>query len=216
MSLPHRQFCFLQATEVNAASPRYVEVGARSAVSCRCRLRDNFTGDTHLAFMNYLIAVLPSRDRAEAAHNALQDASTRRTSILGQGYQSADDFGFIDPKNTAENRINKLAYWLIPFGFVAGYAFNQLSGIEIFSVLNDVGNHIIGGVLGAIAGGIGAVMTGGTVGATGAGDALAYRNRLNAGKYIVVAEGDAEELRRATTILSQFEPENLQGYQEQG
>lgn len=167
--------------------------------------------------MNYLIAVLPNRDRAEAAQNALQDTEMGdRTSILGEGYQSADEFGFINPQDTAENRINKLSYWLIPFGFAAGYAFNLLTGIEIFRFLGDVGNHVVGGILGAIAGGIGALMTGGTVGALGAGDALAYRNRLNAGKYLVVAEGNPDELRRATSILSQFQPENLQGYREQG
>ncbi|MFQ3585767.1 MAG: hypothetical protein SNJ85_12745, partial [Cyanobacteriota bacterium] len=57
---------------------------------------------------------------------------------------------------------------------------------------------------------------GGGVGlSSGSGDALAYRNRLNAGKYLLILQEDTEaRIREATRILRQFEPENLQGYTE--
>jgi hypothetical protein len=108
-----------------------------------------------------------------------------------------------------------LSSWLIPFGFVAGYAFNVLTGIEIFPIGN-LGNHLIGGLLGAASGALGAYFVGGGVGlSVGSGDALPYRNRLNAGKYLIVVKGTEELTRQATRILRQFEPENLQGYAEQ-
>ena len=167
--------------------------------------------------MNYLIAVLSDRIQAEEAYSALEKENlpTEQISILGKGYQSADEFGFIEPNQQAGKQSSKLAYWLIPFGFVAGYAFNLLTGIEIFSSLGSVGNHIIGGALGAASGALGALFVGGAVGWTvGSGDALAYRNRLNAGKYIVVVKGTDAVVRQATRILRQFEPENIQGYKE--
>jgi hypothetical protein len=103
----------------------------------------------------------------------------------------------------------------VPFGFIAGYAFNYLTGIEILSALGTVGNHIIGGLLGAASGALGAYLVGGGVGLTvGSGDALAYRNRLNAGKYLIVVKGTEELNRQATRILRSFEPENIQGYAE--
>lgn len=167
--------------------------------------------------MNYLIAVLSDRFQVEAAYTALEKENFPKDNItiLGQGYKTADEFGFIHPNKQAGKQSKKLLYWVIPFGFAAGYAFNLLSGIEIFSWAGAIGNHVIGGILGAASGGLGAVLVGGAVGFTvGSGDALAYRNRLNAGKYIIVFKGTEAQMKEATRVLRQFEPENIQGYTE--
>jgi len=167
--------------------------------------------------MNYLVAVLSNKQQAEAAYSALKQENLpmERITILGQGYQSADEFGLIEPNQQAGKQSGRLAYWLIPFGFVAGYLFNLLTGIEILGWAGGIGNHIIGGILGAASGALGALLVGGAVGWTvGSGDALAYRNRLNAGKYLIVAKGDEAVVRQTTRVLRQFEPENIQGYVE--
>lgn len=166
--------------------------------------------------MNYLVAVLPDRVQAEQAYSALEQEGlpTEQVNILGKGYQSADEYGLLDPNLQARKNALRQAYWLVPFGFVAGYAFNLLTGIEIFPI-GSFGNHVLGGLLGAASGALGAVLVGGGVGLTvGSGDALPYRNRLNAGKYLIVVKGSEELTQRATRILRQFEPENLQGYTE--
>lgn len=167
--------------------------------------------------MNYLIAVLSNRVQAEAAYSALEQAGLAdgQIDILGNGYKSADEYGLIDPNQQARKGATRLAYWTVPFGFAAGFAFNLLSGIEISAAIPPIGNHIIGGLLGAASGGLGAYFVGSGVGLTaGSGDALPYRNRLNAGKYLLVVKGTEELTRRATSILRQFEPENIQGYSE--
>ncbi|MGJ3245734.1 MAG: hypothetical protein ACFE0I_06620 [Elainellaceae cyanobacterium] len=167
--------------------------------------------------MNYLIAVLSDRIQAEEALTALenQNLPSEQVSILGKGYQSADEFGLIDPNEQAGKQSQRLAYWVIPFGFIAGYAFNVLTGIDIISSAGGVINHIIGGILGAASGALGALLVGGAAGWTvGSGDALPYRNRLNAGKYLIVVKGTDDVIRNATRILRQFEPENIQGYSE--
>jgi hypothetical protein len=167
--------------------------------------------------MNYLVAVLPDRMQAEAAYTALEQEglTPAQVKILGRGYQSADEFGLIDPKQPAQKGINQLSSWLIPFGFIAGYLFNLLSGIEIFAWAGGLGNHILGGILGALAGAMGAFFVGGGVGlSVGGGDALAYRNRLDAGKYLIIVTGTEDLTRQATAVLRRFEPENLQGYAE--
>ncbi len=76
--------------------------------------------------MNYLIAVLPDRMQVEAAYSALaqEGLSSQQIDILGSGYKSADEFGLIDPNQQAKKGAKRLFYWLVPFGFVAGYAFN--------------------------------------------------------------------------------------------
>jgi hypothetical protein len=44
------------------------------------------------------------------------------------------------------------------------------------------------------------------------GDALPYRNRLNAGKYLVVVKGSDVVIRRAMKILRPLPTESLQNY----
>ena len=122
-----------------------------------------------------------------------------------------------DPDATADEQSTLLAYWTIPFGFIAGVAFSILSGLHTFAWAGEVGNYLISGFLGAASGGLGAFMVGRLVGWTvGSGDAIAYRNRLNQGKYLIIAEGTDELVRQATRILRQYDPENIQGYSLQG
>lgn len=167
--------------------------------------------------MNYLITVLADRSQAETARTELQQDGipSDKITILGKGYRSADDFGLLDPDIQAKQGVKKLAYWVIPFGFIAGYVFNVLTGIQLFSFTSPIAEHIIGGILGGASALFGAFIVGGGVGLTvGSGDALTYRNRLNAGQYIIVTRGSDGLIRQATKILRGFEPEYIQGYQE--
>lgn len=165
--------------------------------------------------MNYLIAVLNNRIEAEEAYTSLekQGLPMKQISILGKGYKSADEFGLLDPKIQAKKQIKQMAYWLIPFGFAAGYTFNSITAIEIFPWAGSVGNHIIGGIFASIAAAMGSIVVGGGAGfLSGSDDALPYRNRLNQGKYLIVVKGAEGLTKQATPILKQFNPENIQGY----
>jgi hypothetical protein len=165
--------------------------------------------------MNYLIAVLSDRIQAEEAYTALEKAGIGqdRIAILGKGYKSADEFGLIDPTEQAKKQAIFMAIWLVPFGFFGGYGFDLITGLDTFSWAGEPFNHIIGGFLGAIGGAMGSFFVGGGVAlSTSGGDALPYRNRLNAGKYLVVVKGSEVLKMQATNILRQFNPENLQGY----
>lgn len=162
--------------------------------------------------MNYLVAVLSDRIKAEAAYLELEKESIK-SSILGKGYKTADEFGLIDPNEQAKKQARFMAFWLVPFGFFAGVTFSVITGLQTFAWAGEIGNHLIGGLLGAVAGGMGSIFSGGGVGlVVGSGDALPYRNRLNAGKYLIVVQGPESLCREATRILRQFEPENIQGY----
>jgi len=164
----------------------------------------------------YLIAILPNRFQAEEAYTALEKAGIpqKQISILGKGYKTADEFGFIDPALVAKKRALLMGAWLLPFGFAAGYTFNVITNYQLFDWAGVIGNHIIGGFFGAIAGVMGAVFVGGGVGlSTGSGDALPYRNRLDAGKYLVVVSGEENLKNKAKNILETFNPENIQAYQ---
>ena len=165
--------------------------------------------------MNYLIAVLPDRIKAEEVYTALEKANipSQQMTILGKGYQTADEFGLIDPNKKAKKRALQMAYWLVPFGFAAGYTFNLITGLDTFDWAGEPGNHILGGILGAIGGAMGSIFVGGGVGlSSDSGDSLPYRNRLNAGKYLIVVKGSESLKNKATEIIRQFQPENIQNY----
>lgn len=166
--------------------------------------------------MNYLVAVLPDRIQAESAYLGLEKEGINST-ILGRGYKTADEFGLIDPKEEAKKQVRLMAFWLIPFGFFAGFTFSLITGLDTFAWAGEIGNHVIGGLLGAGSGAMGSVFVGGGVGlVAGSGDALPYRNRLDAGKYLIVVQGSETLTRQATRILRQYDPENIQGYAENG
>lgn len=173
--------------------------------------------NAQVLLMNYLIAVLKDRIEAEEAYLALEKEGlpVNTISILGKGYKTADEFGFIDPNTEAKKQAMQLAYWTIPFGFLAGYAFNLQTGIQMIEAAGPLGNHVIGGLFGSIAGAMGSFFVGGGMSLiSSSGDALPYRNRLNEGKYLIVVKGSDSLTKQATGILRKFEPESIQGYVE--
>jgi hypothetical protein len=164
---------------------------------------------------NYLVAVLSDRIQAESAYTLLeqQGLPLKQITILGRGYKTADEFGLIDPNEVAQKQAKLMATWLIPFGFLAGIGFNLATNLQTFAWAGEIGDRLIAGLLGAIGGAMGSVFIGGGGGiAFGSGDALPYRNRINAGKYLIVVEGSQLLLQQATTILRKFDPENIQSY----
>ena len=166
--------------------------------------------------MKYLVAVLGDRIAAEAAYTTLEKAGVPmdRVAILGRGYKTADEYGLIDPKVQAIRQMKLMALWLVPFGFFAGVAFNLSTEFAIIGTPRY--DQLLGGVLGAIAGAMGSFFIGGGGGiAFGSGDALAYRNRLDQGKYIIVVEDPEFLNQNAVRLLKDYAPEYLQGYAEQ-
>ncbi len=165
--------------------------------------------------MNYVIAIVADRIQAEAAYVELEKEGlpTSQISILGSGYKTADEFGFIDPKIPARKQAIRMAFWLVPFGFLGGWLLNVATHYELVPAIGSVGNHLLGGLLGGIGGGMGSFFIGGGVGLSlGGGDALPYRNRLKEGKYLVVVSGNPNVTNKASRILRQLQPESLQGY----
>ena len=169
--------------------------------------------------MSYLVAVLSDRIKAEEVYTALEKASITmdKVDILGRGFKSADEYGLIDPNEEAWKQIKRMALRIIPFGFVGGFTFNLITCLNTFPWAGTSGHQIIGGALGAVGGAMGSFFIGGGVGiGFGSGDALSYRNRLNAGKYLVVVKGSEGLIAQSSRIIRPLRPENMQGYTEPG
>lgn len=165
--------------------------------------------------MNYVIAVLADRLRAEAASADLKGEGIppEQIYILGQGYDIPEEFSFVNPKQTAWKRAKRMAVWLVPFGFIGGWLFNVSTQYQLVPEVGVIGNHVIGGLLGAIGGAMGSFFVGGGIGLSfGGNDSLPYPKYIKEGKYLVVVGGAPNITNKATRILRQLAPENLQGY----
>lgn len=163
--------------------------------------------------MDYLIAVFPNRIEVEKAYTALEKANLplKQISIVGKGYKTATELGFIDPEEKARKNAIRMAFWLIPFGFFGGFTFDAITNLDTFAWAGTPGDHIIGGILGAISGAMGSFFVGGGIGlAVGSEDnSLALRNRIDAGKYLIMVQGSDSLKREVASILRTFNPENL-------
>lgn len=165
--------------------------------------------------MNYVIAVLPDRIQAEAAHTALESEGLpmNQVTLLGTGYKTVKEFEFLDPGRNARKRALLMALWLVPFGFIGGVAFNLSTQYDLIESLGRLGNEILGGVFGAIAGAMGSFFIGGSLALTNSNsEGLPYGDYLSKGKYLVVVSGAPNITNQATRILKQLKPENLQSY----
>jgi hypothetical protein len=163
---------------------------------------------------SHRIAVLTIRVQSEAAYTALEqvELTIEQIDILGKEYQSADKFGLINSNDEAEKQMNQLSTWMMPFGFAAGYLFNLVTSIEIISWSGTIGNHIVGGFFGAAVGTSGAFASGTLSGwTTGSGDAIAYRNRLNAGKYLIIARVLMRLLKRPLNCSGNISQKTCKG-----
>ncbi len=166
--------------------------------------------------MNYLVAVMEDRLKAEEAYAALGAANLPADSvaILGRGFQSADDYGLIDPNPPAWRQVRLMMLWLVPFGFAAGFLFNIITGLDTFSWAGRLGNQVIGGWLGAISGAMGAFFMGGGPSLVIAGNPNPpYRQRLEQGQFLVVVRGSEAMVRQASPVLKQLRPNAMQDYQ---
>jgi hypothetical protein len=157
--------------------------------------------------MQYLVALLPDRLQAEAVYSALEEAGLplEAVALVGRGYRDVADY----PLPQGGWRPNFFTYWLVPFGFVGGVGFSLLTGLETFTSWAGVwGNHLLGGLLGAVAGGMGSVVVGGGLGQLAQWGLPNYVQAVKQGKYVVVVQG-AGLVNRAKGIVLRFQPQSL-------
>ncbi|TVQ49561.1 MAG: hypothetical protein EA365_00345 [Gloeocapsa sp. DLM2.Bin57] len=163
--------------------------------------------------MNYLIAVFANRIKAEEAYTALEKVgfSADQVKIVGKGYLDLEQLPLFNSLQKGKTRAIQMAYWLVPFGFAAGYLFNSLTKIYLFDWTSELGNHLVGGVFGAIAGAMGSIFVGGGVGLSDQNEETTfYNNQLKLGKYLVVIVDTSSPIsNQARQILVSCQPDSL-------
>jgi hypothetical protein len=165
---------------------------------------------------NYLAVTLATEEDATSAYRALREnkISKKKLTLLGPGKLLPSESKIYDPNQAVRTQIKRMLFWLVPFGFFAGFTFNQMTGLTILESANPWVNSLIGGFLGAPSGLLGAVFMGGGVKlfSRDPEDQL-FSKRVAAGKYILVLMGSELDLRQANRILRSHPYEIIQAYE---
>ncbi len=96
----------------------------------------------------------------------------------------------LNPKFSRQQRQKNMAIWLIPFGFLSGLTFVQMTGLTTFSKLGmgPLGETLLGGLLGMGSGWIGSYVAAGSV-SPDSNDYVNTLRKLNEqGKWLLLLE----------------------------
>ena len=154
------------------------------------------------AFDQAVVASYESHRDAETAVRRLSNGGLPITkiSIIGRNFETHEDIqGFYRPADAALDGAGEGAWVGGLFGLMLG-----AMGFFVFPVVG--GLMIIGPLAGLVAGaiggaGVGALINGLVASGIPRNQALKYQERLEAGEFLVVLHGTAEETTRAHEIL---------------
>ncbi len=105
-------------------------------------------------------------------------------------YQKFEDIRILNPKLDRKLRQKDMSKWLMPFGFIAGIAFSNMTNLSTFSFLglNNIGESLIGGLLGMVSGYLGSVFASASININRNKELRPIINLNKEGKWLVLLE----------------------------
>jgi len=148
---------------------------------------------------------------AEAAVRSLISGGVpmREISIIGRNFETFEDVqGFYRPSDAALNGAGTGAWVGGFFGLMwAAMGFFVIPVIGPVLVLGPLAGLVAGAIGGA---GIGALVSGLVAAGVPKDQALKYQSRLQAGEFLILVRGTADDIARSSEILDRTEHTDLQ------
>ena len=103
---------------------------------------------------------------------------------------SFNNVKLLNPDLARKDRQKTLATWLIPFGFIAGLSFSQMTDLKTFA---DMGfpnqlEKLLGGLVGMISGALGSFFSDGGISQETVDDLRAIRKKSKEGFWLLILE----------------------------
>ena len=103
---------------------------------------------------------------------------------------SFNNIKLLNPSLARKDRQKTLATWLIPFGFIAGLSFSQMTDLKTFA---DMGfpnqlEKLLGGLVGMISGAMGSFFSAGGISQETADDLRALQKKSEEGFWLLILE----------------------------
>ncbi|KGG01385.1 hypothetical protein EU97_0429 [Prochlorococcus marinus str. MIT 9311] len=104
--------------------------------------------------------------------------------------QLIEEIRILNPKLDRKLRQKDMSRWLMPFGFIAGIAFTNMTNLSTFSFLglNNIGETLIGGLLGMGSGYLGSVFSAASINLNRNKELRSIINLNKEGKWLVMLE----------------------------
>jgi uncharacterized membrane protein len=153
-----------------------------------------------------VIGIYKSMDDAEKAIRALDAAKfpIRQASIVTKDIASEKKVhGYVTACDVSKQGAATGAWVGGIFGLLIGAAFMFVPGVGPVIVAGSLASALLGGVEGAVAGAaLGGILSGLAAWGVSKQHILKYEEVVKGGKYLVIAHGSADDVKKAQQILS--------------
>ena len=104
--------------------------------------------------------------------------------------QLIEEIRILNPRLDRNIRQKDMSRWLMPFGFLAGIAFSNMTNLSTFSFLglNTIGESLIGGLLGMGSGYLGSIVSSSSININRNKELRSIINFNKEGKWLVLLE----------------------------
>ena len=111
----------------------------------------------------------------------------------GEGFINQVNFNdvkLLNPNLARKDRQKALATWLMPFGFIAGLSFSQMTDLKTFSEFGfpNQFEKLLGGLVGMISGWLGSFFSAGGINEENNDDIRALRKKSEQGFWLLILE----------------------------
>ena len=140
--------------------------------------------------MAICVVVLADAETAECLSRGLQESDLplmQCLTIPPQG-DAIDRVEMLNPNLTRQRRQKAMARWLMPFGFLAGLTFTQITTLTTFDSFGPWGQPVIGGLLGMGSGLMGSYAAAASVNSENEDGVRILRNRREEGRWLLLLE----------------------------
>ena len=105
-------------------------------------------------------------------------------------YQEMKNIRILNPKLDRKIRQKDMSKWLMPFGFIAGISFSNMTNLSTFNFLglNNIGDYLIGGLLGMGSGYLGSIVSAASINLNRNKELRSVINLNKEGKWLVLLE----------------------------
>jgi hypothetical protein len=165
------------------------------------------TGDRSDSVALCVVVVLDDRKRLATLKERLAAADPAPLKLLtiGKGETDIASVERLDPTASRRRRQRSMVRWLLPFGFLAGLTFTQITDLHTFDFAGPWGQPLIGGLLGMGSGLMGSFAAAASVSSEEDDRIRALRNRLAEGSWLLLIES-APGSEMPWSLLQQARP----------
>ena len=164
-----------------------------------------------------IVAIYSTHEGAEGAVKELQKSAFDMTklSIMGRDYHTEEHVvGYYNAGDRMKSWGKNGAFWGGIWGLLFGSAFFWIPGVGPLLAAGPVVSWILGGLEGAaVVGGLGAIGAGLFSIGIPKDSIVAYETAVKAGKFVVIANGSAEETLKAKEIFARTHPDSMVHHQ---